>query len=376
MIARTIAAFLMVSVVAASGMAGDPMTTVAGTRTAGYSGDGGPATLARLDQPFHVDIDRDGNLYIAEAGNHCIRKVDHKTSVISTVAGTGKKGYSGDGGPATKATFNEPYAVAVTEAGDLYIADRLNAVIRRIDGVTGVATTVAGTGKKGSAGDGGPGISAQLVEPNDVCLDGAGGLLIADVGGWRIRRLDLKTGVITTFAGIGRPAKAGKDFPRAQVGDGGPATKAVIVGARAVCVDGRGNTFICEREGSALRKVAKDGIISTIAGTSAWGNAGDGGPASKAVFKGPKGIRADKRGNLYIVDTENHAIRRIDAKTEIVTTVATGLDRPHGCVVDGKGNLYIADSNHHRVRTRARASGATDCTPCSAWVTSRRRAAE
>jgi sugar lactone lactonase YvrE len=234
-----------------------------------------------------------------------------------------------------------------------------------VDGQTGVVTTVAGTGKKGTGGDGGPSVRALLVEPNDVCLDSRGGLLIADVGDWRIRRLDLKTGTIATFAGTGRPAKAGKGFPRDAVGDGGPAIKAVVVGARAVCVDTQGNTYICEREGSAIRKVDKDGIIATIAGTGAWGHGGDGGPASKAVFAGPKGIRADAIGNLFVVDTENHAIRKIDAKTLTVATVAggrkgaggdggratgAGFDRPHGCALDLRGNLYIADSNNHRVR--------------------------
>jgi streptogramin lyase len=332
--------------------------TIAGSGKPGHGGDGGPALRATLDQPFHVDFDRQGNLFIAEAGSHCIRKVDSKTGVISTVAGTTKKGYTGDGGPAVQATFNEPYAVVVTDAGDLYIADRLNAVIRKVGGKTDTITTVAGTGRKGSAGDGGPGREAELVEPNDVCLDGRGGLLIADVGGWRIRRLDLATGIITTFAGMGRPAKAGKGFPRDQVGDGGPATKAIIAGARAVCVDGRGNTFICEREGSTIRKVDKTGIIATIAGTGAWGYDGDGGPALKATFKGPKGIRADRDGNLYIVDTENHAVRKIDAKTGTITTVAgggnsaleAGFDRPHGCVIDGRGVLYVADTNNHRIQ--------------------------
>jgi hypothetical protein len=338
--------------------------TVAGTGERGYSGDGGPATKAKLNQPFHCDYDPAGNLIVAEAGNHCIRKIDLRTGDITTVAGTGKKGYSGDGGPATGASFNEPYAVAISAKSDFYIADRLNAVIRKVDGKTSVVTTVAGTGKKGYSGDGGPGKDAQLIEPNDVCLDGKEGLLIADVGDWRIRRLDLKTGVITTFAGTGRPAKAGKGFPRDQVGDGGQATKAVIVGARAVCFDGW-DTFICEREGSSIRKVDKKGIITTIAGNGEWGYAGDGGPAIKAVFKGPKGIRVDFRtGNLYVVDTENHAIRKIDAKTGIITTVAggrkgaggdggagaeAGLDRPHGCYI-GDGILYIADSENHRVR--------------------------
>src|SRR5262249_24332504 len=161
----------------------------------------------------------------------------------------------------------------------LYIADRLNAVIRKVAGTTGIITTVAGTGQKGSAGDGGRATVAQMREPNDCCLDGLGGLLITDVADWRIRRLDLKSGVLTTFAGGGR-VKGPPD--RRALGDGGPATQAVILGARAVCVDGRGNTLICEREGNAVRMVDARGAIFTVAGTGAKGYTGDGGPALQA----------------------------------------------------------------------------------------------
>jgi sugar lactone lactonase YvrE len=337
------------------------METVAGTGKAGHAGDGGKATAALLKQPFHCDLDAAGNLYIAEAENHCIRRIDRK-GVISTVAGTGTKGYDGDGGLATRATLNEPYSVAVDGTGDLYIVDRLNSVIRKVEAKTGMIRTVAGNGKKAYGGDGGMATEASLREPNDCCLDGKGGLLIADVADWRIRRLDLKTGTITTFAGTGRPkAKPERDV----VGDGGAADKAIIVGARAVCVDGSGNTYICEREGNAIRKVDAKGTITTIAGTGAKGYDGDGGPALKATFNGPKGIRCDRMGNVFVVDTENHAIRKIDVKTGVVTTVAggrkgtggdgedatkAGLDRPHGCVIDDEGNVYIADSNNHRVR--------------------------
>ena len=342
------------------------MTSAAGTGKKGFAGDGGPARQALLDQPFHCELDERGNLYIAEAGNHCIRKVNLKSGTITTVAGTGQKGYTGDGGPATKATFNEPYSVVVDKDDNLYITDRLNAVVRKVDGKSGMVSTIAGTGKKGYAGDGGRGVDAQLREPNDAVLDGKGGLLIADVADWRIRRLDLKTGIITTFAGVGKmPVKQKSKIDRAATGDGGPAAKATVVGARAVCVDGKGNTYICEREGSAVRKVDSQGIITTIAGTGEWGYSGDGGDAKQAVFAGPKGIRCDAAGNIYVVDCENHCIRKIDAKTNLVTTVAggrkgtggdggpateAGMDRPHGCIVDARGNLYIADTNNHRVR--------------------------
>jgi streptogramin lyase len=336
--------------------------TFAGSGRKGYAGDGGPAAEARLDQPFHCDLDAAGNLYVAEAGNHCVRRVDRKTGTITTVAGSGSKGYGGDGGPATKATLNEPYAVAVDGNGDLYIVDRLNAVVRKVDGKTGVITTVAGNGKKGYGGDGGPAAEAMLREPNDCCLDGKGGLLIADVADWRIRRLDLMAGTIGTFAGTGRPASK---LDPARLGDGGLAARAVLPGARAVCVDGRGNTYVCEREGNAVRKIDASGVITTVAGTGARGYDGDGGDAARATFNGPKGVRCDRQGNVYVVDTENHAIRRIDATTNVVTTVAggrqgaggdggradrAGLDRPHGCVLDADGTLFIADTNTHRVR--------------------------
>jgi streptogramin lyase len=340
------------------------MDTFAGTGKKGHTGDGGLASKATLSEPFHCELDGKGNLYIAESSNHCIRKVNLKTNIITTVAGTGKKGYSGDGGKATDATFNEPYAVVVDKEDNLFIVDRLNAVVRKVDGKTGVITTVAGNGKKDYAGDGGPATKASMREPNDCILDGKGGLLIADVADWRIRRLDLSTGMISTFAGTGKTKMTLKTkIDRQKCGDGGPADKAIVVGARAVCVDGAGNTYICEREGSAVRKVDVKGIITTIAGTGAWGYKGDKADAKNAIFQGPKGIRCDAEGNIFVVDCENHCIRKIDGKSNLVTTVAggqkgtkdgrateAGMDRPHGCIIDRYGTIYIADSNNHRVR--------------------------
>ena len=332
------------------------ITTVAGTGERGYAGDGGAAGAALMSEPFMCAFDGAGNLYVAEAMNHCVRRVDAATGVIVTIAGTGAEGYSGDGGPAAAATFNQPYSLQVDGNGDVYVVDRLNYVIRRIDAATGIVSTVAGTGESGSGGDGGPGTAAQLREPNDCFLDGRGGLLIADVQDQRIRRLDLASGVITTFAGNGEKMRGG---------DGLPATEASILGARAVCMDGAGNTYIAEREGNGIRKVDASGIMSTLAGTGEFGYAGDGGPALEATWGGPKAIRCDRDGNLLVVDTENHAIRRIDAATGIVTTVAGGrlggdgdggratdaaMDRPHGVEVDAAGNMFIADSNNHRVR--------------------------
>jgi sugar lactone lactonase YvrE len=330
--------------------------TIAGTGEKGYAGDGGSALQALLSEPFMCAFDAPGNLYVAEATNHCVRRIDVGTGRIITVAGCGRVGYSGDGGPATQATLNQPYSLQIDTNDDLYIVDRLNAVIRKVTVATGLITTVAGTGEPGYSGDGGPGTRAQLREPNDCFLDGRGGLLIADVQDQRIRRLDLRTGVITTLAGNGEKVRAG---------DGGQATAASIFGARAVCLDRQGNTYICEREGNGIRKVDRHGIISTYAGTGARGYSGDGGPALATTWGAPKGLRCDRQGHLLVVDTENHAIRRIDAVTGLVTTVAgghqggegdggqataAGMDRPHGCDVDTQGNIYLADSNNHRVR--------------------------
>ncbi len=332
------------------------ITTAAGTGVRGYSGDGGPASAALLSEPFMCAFDRAGNLYIAEAMNHCIRRVDCETGVITTVAGAGEEGYSGDGGPATQATFNQPYSLQVDSNGDIYVVDRLNYVIRKIQAITGTVSTVAGTGEPGSGGDGGPGRRAQFREPNDCFLDGRGGLLIADVQDQRIRRLDLAAGVIATFAGNGRKQRSG---------DGRSALEASIFGARAVCMDSSGNTYIAEREGNGIRKVDGNGVMHTVAGTGEFGYAGDGGPALQATWGGPKGIRCDHAGNLLVVDTENHAIRRIDAETGVVVTVVGGraggggdggpatkaaMDRPHGVAVDAVGNIFIADSNNHQVR--------------------------
>jgi len=330
--------------------------TVVGTGMEGYAGDGGPATQALIGEAYGCAFDTDDNLYICDGRNHTIRRIDRNSWVITTVAGTGAAGYSGDGGPATRATMNNLYSLAVDTNGDIYIVDRFNAAIRKVDAASGIITTVAGTGEPGYSGDGGPGTRAQLREPNDCFLDGQGGLLIADIQDQRIRRLDLQTGIITTFAGDGQ---------KRRHGDGGPAREASIMGPRAVCVDRKGNTYIAEREGNGVRKVDRNGIMSTFAGTGQRGYRGDGGPALIATWGAPKAMRCDHHDNVIVVDTENNAVRRIDTNSGIVTTIAgghqggdgdggnatdAGLERPHGCGIDRQGNLYIADGINHRVR--------------------------
>jgi hypothetical protein len=330
--------------------------TVLGNGEEGYAGDGGPALNAACADPYMCAFDPQGNMFVCMGQDHRIRRMDARTGIISLVAGTGQAGYTGDGGPALAATFNMPYALTVDVNGDIYVAERRNCVVRKIDGQTGVVSTIAGTGALGYSGDGGPGRLAQMREPNDVFLDGKGGLLIADIQDQRIRRVDLKTGIITTFAGTGEKSRAG---------DGQPATQASLMGPRAVCMDSLGNTYICEREGNGVRKVDTNGVLTTIAGgLGVRGYSGDGGPALRATWGAPKAIRCDPL-NIIVVDTENNAVRRIGAGTGIVHTIAggragsggdgglataAGLARPHGCGLDPAGNLYIADTHNHRVR--------------------------
>ena len=331
--------------------------TYVGTGEAGYAGDGGPALQALCTEPFMCDFDSAGNLYYTESRNNIVRKVDKVTGVITTVAGTGDAGNSGDGGPATRATMREPYSLQVDRNnGDIYIVDRLSAVVRKLDGSTGIISTVAGTGESGYSGDGGPGNQAMMVEPNDCFLDGKGGLLIADIQDQRIRKLDLASGLITTFAGNGEKERSG---------DGKLAVEASFLGSRAVCMDSKGNTYVAEREGNGIRKIDANGIMSTVAGTGERGYDGDGGPALTATWGSPKALRCDAQDNVVVVDTENHAIRVINTSTGIVTTLAGGrlggdgdgglaseaaMDRPHGCGIDDHGNIFVADSNNHRVR--------------------------
>jgi DNA-binding beta-propeller fold protein YncE len=330
--------------------------TVVGTGEEGYAGDGGPALEALIGEAYGCAFDTGDNLYICDGRTHTVRRIDKNTQVITTVAGTGESGYSGDGGPATAATMNNLYSLTVDSNGDIYIVDRFNAAIRKVEAATGIITTVAGTGEPGYGGDGGPGPLAQMREPNDCYLDGKGGLLIADIQDQRVRRLDLNTGIITTFAGDGEKRRAG---------DGGPATEASVMGPRAVFVDSKGNAYIAEREGNGVRKVDANGVISTFAGTGEFGYSGDGGPALTALWGAPKALRCDHRDDLIVVDTENNAVRFIDVETGIVTTIAgghqggdgdggpataAGLERPHGCGIDRQGKLFIADGINHRVR--------------------------
>ena len=331
--------------------------TVLGNGEEGWEGDGGPALEAACQLPYACEFDPQGNMIVCMGRQHRIRRMDARTGVITRIAGTGEPGYSGDGGAAIDAVINQPYGLAVDTNGDIYFAQRFDPAVRKIDANTGTISTVAGTGEFGYSGDGGPGYQAMLREPNDLYLDGRGGLLIADIQDQRIRRVDLATGIISTFAGTGEKSRAG---------DGRPATQASLMGPRAVCMDSQGNTYVAEREGNGVRKISPDGILTTIAGEeSVFGYTGDGGPALSATWGAPKAMRCDLQDNVIVVDTENFAVRRIDPQSGIVTTIAggreggdgdggpavdAGLSRAHGCGIDASGNLFIADTHNHRIR--------------------------
>ena len=321
------------------------ISTVAGTGVQGRSGDGGPASDAQLNNPFDLAFDRDGNLIFSDTFNHRICRVDAKTQLIHTVAGTGERGFSGDGGPATEAALNEPYGVVIAADGRIFFADRLNRRVRMI-APNGTIATLAGDGSGKYSGDGGPAPVAGLAEPNGLAL-ADDRLYIADVADHRVRVIDLRTGIIDTFAGTG---VARHD------GDGEPAKRAGIFGARAVAFAPDGSLYVMERQGSCIRQI-QDGVIYTIAGTGERGYAGDGGDARKAVFNAPKEMAVAPNGDIFVVDTENHAIRMIDAATWIVRTIAgpEGLARPHGAAVGPDGAIYIGDSENHRVRKLTRA---------------------
>ena len=331
------------------------ITTVAGTGYGGFSGDGGSATSAGLNVPTGVAVYGPGILYIADFYNDRVRRVD-LAGVITTVAGTGSTGFSGDGGLATSARLSGPGVVAVDAVGNLYIADRGNDRVRRVDAETGVITTVAGTGSRGFSGDGGPATSAELNDPVGVVVDGVGNLYIADMRNHRVRRVDAETGVITTVAGTGSEGFSG---------DSGPAPSAELRFPSGVVVDGTGNLYIADEGEHRVRRVDLAGVITTVAGTGSEGFSGDSGPATSAELAFPSGVAVDSAGNLYIADDGNHRVRRVDLTGTITTVAGTSsrgfsgdggpatsaeLDGPIGVAVDGAGNLYIAESYNHRVR--------------------------
>ena len=276
------------------------ITTVAGTGSAGYSGDGGPATSAQLRGPTDVVVDSAGNLYVADAGNSRVRKVS-SSGTITTVAGNGGSGYSGDGGPATSAALASPVGVSLDTGGNLYIADFGNNTVRKVN-PSGTISTLAGTGSSGYSGDGGPGTSAKLNTPTSVSA-GAGAVYIADAGNARVRAVGAY-GVITTVAGTGSAGYSG---------DGGPATSAQLEYPVGLAVDSSGDLFIADFFANVVRQVSPSGTITTVAGTGSAGYSGDGGPATSAQLRNPARVDLDRAGNFYISDFGNNRVRQVQA---------------------------------------------------------------
>jgi hypothetical protein len=335
--------------------------TVAGNGFWGVSGNGGPAAAATLNDPTNTATDAAGNLYIADSGNQMVRRVDAKTGTITRFAGTGTAGYKGDGGAATSAQLNYPYALAFDSAGNLYISDSNNYAVRRVDEATGTISTVAGTGTSGYSGDGGQAGKAELAYPQGIAVDKAGNLYIGDQQ--RVRVVNASTGVITTFAGNGSWGFSG---------DGGPATSASLTYVEGLAIDQSGNLYIADADNAAVRKVtAATGIITTVAGQggySHWGYSGDGGPATSAMLNFPQGVAVDGSGNLYIADSSNYVIREVTAADGIIKTIAghrnwcttlsgdggpaveSGICYASGVAIDSHGNLYVAEEGFGRIR--------------------------
>ena len=331
---------------------GQVITTFAGTFS-GYSGDGGPATAAELYLPIGIVADTLGNVYIAEFSNHIIRKVN-AAGIISTVAGTGSYGYSGDGTAATLAQLNFPANVTLDDTGNLYIADFGNSRIRKVN-TLGVITTYAGSGTGYYGGDMGAATAAGIYHPNGVAVDHAGNVYIADRGNHRIRKID-PLGTITTISGNGTSG---------YTGDGGPATAATVKEPSGMSVDAAGNVYFADKGANCIRKISTVGIITTVAGTGVVGFSGDGGMANVAMLDSPTDVKIDMSGNIYIADDNNHRIRRVDVSGIIKTIAGSGvggfggdggnpltaqLYNPNGVAVDRSGNVYIADFNNNRVR--------------------------
>ena len=324
------------------------VSTLLGTGSPGFS-------EQQVNNPYGLAFGPDGALYFCDLDNQRIRRLDLQTNGMTTVAGNGQKGYRGDGGPALDASLSMPHEIRFDAAGDLFVAERDNHVIRKVTRRTGIISTIAGTGQPGFSGDGGPATSAALRMPHSLAFDPQGRLLICDIGNHRIRRVDLRSGVIETYAGTGVPG---------ATPDGAPLVGTPLNGPRTIVVDGDGSVYLALREGNAIYRIDATGRLHHVAGTGETGYSGDGGPARRAKLAGPKGL-ALAYGNLYVADTENHVIRRIDLMTGLIETIlGTGergdgpepdprrcrLSRPHALIADGRGALYVADSEAHRIR--------------------------
>ncbi len=324
------------------------VSTVIGNGAPGYSDE-------QVNNPYGVVV-RDNALYFCDLDNQRIRRLDLKTRRTTTLAGSGQRGYTGDGGTAVAGSLNMPHEIVFDGQGHMYIAERDSHVVRKVDAKSGVISTLAGTGVPGFSGDGGPASGAQLRQPHSIALAPEGRLMICDIGNHRIRVVTLSSGIIDTYGGTGEPL---------PTPDGAPIKGTPLNGPRTMVLDRDGTIYLALRQGNALYRIAeKAGTIHHLAGTGEQGYSGDGGPARAAKLAGPKGLALSGR-NLYVADTESHVIRRVDLNSGTISTVlGTGtrgdgpetdplqckLSRPHGVFATADGTLYVTDSEAHRIR--------------------------
>ncbi len=351
------------------------ISTIAGTGTAGNTGDGAAATSATLSSPYGVALDSDGNVYIADTGNNRVRKVTVSSGNIAALAGTGTAGFTGDGAAATSATLRSPRGVAVDSSGDVYIADSQNERIRKVTISTGNIETIAGTGTAGSSGDGGLATAAQINFPHDLTLDASGNVYICDTFNGLIRKIDVSTGNISTVAGTNTTGFSG---------DGGLATAAELNFPRGLTLDAAGNLYIADYSNNRIRRVDTSGSIETIAGAGTAGFSGDGGLAASAQLNRPYGVAADSSGNIYVADSNNHRVRKLtrmllpDEPTEPGTDTGsgsgTGQPEPEAQPVGGVTELTFepaeaAEPTSKTLTLRAE-NGAVDyqAIPSARWI--------
>lgn len=331
--------------------------TMAGVGKPGFSGDNGPAAQAQINNPYGLTMGPDGALYFCDMGNHRIRKISGD-GIITTVAGNGAKGWSGDDGPALEARLNEPYEVRFDKLGNMFFVEMRNHIVRRVDAKTRVITTVVGQGRPGFNGESATrGTDALLSQPHSIQFISESALAICDIGNHRLREYDIVTSAFSTIGGTGekQPAREGKPL------QGNP-----LNGPRAIDVAPDGAIWLALREGNAIYRIeATRRIMHRAAGTGIQGFAGNDGPALEATLSGPKGISVARNGCIIWADTESHTIRYLDPHTQIVhLLVGTGqkgdgpdgdplkckLNRPHGVFADAAGYLWIGDSENHRIR--------------------------
>ena len=334
---------------------GQIITTICGNGAHSNTGDGFPALSATIDYPTCSVFDKFGNYYVTTGANgNSVRKIS-PSGIISTVAGTGTAGFSGDSGLAINALFNLPGAIAVDTFGNIYIADEWNNRIRKVDIATGIVYTIAGNGTGSYGGDGGPATAAMIWEPQGICLDKKGNIYISDNFNDRVRKIN-DAGIISTYVGTGVAGYSG---------DGGLADTAKLKGPTGICIDSDDNLYIADNANLRLRKVDTSGFITTIAGNGTCCFSGDGGLAINAGMR-PEWVTVDKFGNIYIdgIDYDNR-VRMINTSGIINTVVGNGiagfsgdigaadsaeLNEPEGLTTDSCGNLYIADLSNYRIR--------------------------